>query len=254
MKNLLFSDPHHIFGLCVKKCNIRQVHNNVEKLDKDGFDLYQESALLPCSLVKIQNKWDDFYYIKSQVGCGWVPKDSIALITHQQAEKFLFPEEFCIITQPIVNICGTDYHMSCKIPIIGCMLQLPCNVGGNVSFKESPIKEGCHYGYLPFSRNTVISQAVKFLDTPYDWGEKNGGLDCSSLIMYSFACCGISLPRSSAEQAKVTFPVSAFPKDEYHKAKPADIIFSPGHVMLSLGGKFYIHASATAGKVCIGEH
>lgn len=253
MKKLLLSDPHHILGLCTSRCNIRQIHGETENIDKDGFDLNQESALLPCTLVKIQNKWDNYYYIKSQVGSGWVPKDAIAIITHSQAEEFLFPEKFCIITEPVTRLCGTDYYMSCKIPLRDGILQLPFNDNGTVYFKSCPQKEGCHFGYLSFSRNAVISQAIKFLDFAYDWGEKNGGLDCSSLIMYSFAVCGITLPRSSAGQSKVTFPVSSFPKEDYRKAMPGDIIYMPGHVMLSLGGKYILHASASAGKVCIGE-
>ncbi len=253
MKNLLFSNTNNMLGLSVKKCNIRLVHGNVENLDSDGYDLNQESALLPCNLVKIQNQWDDFYYIKSNVGCGWVEKDAIAIITHKQAEEFLFPENFCIITDPVVSICGTNYNMSCKIPVAGGQLQIPYNNNGSVHFKSHPVKEGCHYGYLSFSRNNVISQAMKFLGTPYDWGEKNGGLDCSSLIMYSFATCGITLPRSSKGQSEVKFPVSAFPQEEHLLAQPGDIIFSPGHVMLSLGGKYILHASATAGKVRVGE-
>ena len=71
--------------------------------------------------------------------------------------------------------------------------------------------------------------------------------------MYSFACCGIILPRQSAEQAKVTFPVSAYSAENIHLASPADIIYSPGHVMLAMGDRYIIHASASNGKVCIGK-
>ncbi len=253
MKSLLFSDPSAILGLCVKRCNIRRVHGEVEFLDKDGFDQNQESALLPFSLVKVKNKWDDYLYIKSHVATGWVPKESIAIIDRKQAEELFFPKNFCIITEPSVSLCGSNFYMSCKIPVQDGLLQIPFLDGNTLCFKSCPPKEGCHRGYLPFSRNTVLSQAVKFLGTPYDWGEKNGGLDCSSLVMYSFACFGISLPRSSGEQAKVTFPVSVYSPEEKHLAKPADIIHMPGHVMLSMGDCYIIHASATAKKVCIGK-
>ena len=141
--------------------------------------------------------------------------------------------------------------MSCKIPIKDGLLQLPFYDGKSLNIKTHPPKEGCHTGYLPFSRQNVLSQAIKFLETPYDWGEKNGGLDCSSLIMYSFASCGITLPRQSIEQAKITFPVSVFDVEDALISLPGDIIYMPGHVMLSLGGKNIIHASATAGKVCV---
>lgn len=251
MKNLLFSDSNYVLGLCVKKSNIRRVSGGIPLFDKDGFDLNQESALLPFSLVAVLNKWGSYLYIKSHVATGWVNADCIAIINRKQAEELFFPESFCVITEPVVTLCGTDYYMSCKIPMKEELLQIPFLDGAKLSFKSCPLKEGCHIGYLPFSRLTVLSQAVKFLGTPYDWGEKNGGLDCSALVMYSFGCCGITLPRSSDEQAKVTFPVSVYSVQDISLSQPADIIHIPGHVMLSMGDRYIIHASASAGKVCI---
>lgn len=253
VKNLLFSDTNSVFGVAIKRCNVRRIHGEETNIDKDGFDLNQESALLPFSLVKIHNKWENYYYIKSHVASGWVDCSSIAIISNQDACTLFFPEIFCIITEPSVSLCGTDFFMSCKIPLVDGYLQIPFFDGTSLCFKKCPPKEGCHIGFLPFSRNTVLSQAIKFLGTPYDWGEKNGGLDCSSLIMHSFACCGIILPRQSEEQAKVTFPVSAYPAENIHLANPADIIHSPGHVMLAMGDRYIIHASASAGKVSVGR-
>lgn len=251
MKNLLLCDNNYVFGICVKRCNIRRVHGETESLDNDGFDLNQESALLPFSLVVIHNKWGNYYYIKSRFAYGWVDKNSVAVIEREKAKELFFSEQFCVITDPTVSLCGIDYPMSCRIPLIGGQLYIPFYENNSLVFKTCPQKEGCHSGYLPFTRNNILSQAVKFIGTPYDWGEKNGGLDCSALIMHTFACCGISLPRQSEEQAKITFPVSSYPTQDAHLAKPADIIHSPGHVMLSLGGRIVIHASATAGKVCV---
>lgn len=229
------------------------MHGIVENLDSNGFDLNQESSLLPFSLVVILNKWEKYYYIKSNYACGWVEENSIAIINREQAKEFFFSEHFCTITEPTVTLCGVDYPMSCRIPLIGGQLYVPFFEKDTLVFKTCLPKEGCHIGYIPFSRNSVLSQAVKFLGTPYDWGEKSGGLDCSALIMHTFACCGISLPRQSEEIAKITFPVSSYPTEDAHLAKPADIIHSPGHVMLSLGGRFVIHASASAGKVTVSE-
>lgn len=251
MKDLIFSESNSVFGLCLKRCNIRKVHGDIEKFDGDGFDLNQESALLPFSPVMILNKWEDYYYIKTHVATGWVDSNCISILKRNQAKTLFYPDEFCIVTEPVVTLCGKEFYMSCKIPLKDNMLQIPYVENENLSFYSCPIKEGCHVGYLAFSRNTVLSQAIKFLDTPYDWGEKNGGLDCSSLVMYSFACCGIKLPRSSGEQAKVTFPVSTYPTKDISLARPGDIIYSPGHVMLSLGNRCIIHASFTAKKVCI---
>lgn len=251
MKSLILSESNSVFGISVKRCNIRKVHGNIENIDPDGFDQNQESALLPLSPVLILNKWNEYYYIKSHVATGWVESSFIMIISKKQAKELFYPDSFYIITEPVVSLCGNQFFMSCKIPFEDNMLQIPYADGESLCFKNCPVKEGCHLGYLPFSRNAVLSQAIKFLGTPYDWGEKNGGLDCSALVMYSFACCGIELPRSSGEQAKVTFPVSAYSVEDIDLSTTGDIIHSPGHVMLSLGDRYILHASYTAKKVCI---
>jgi cell wall-associated NlpC family hydrolase len=99
----------------------------------------------------------------------------------------------------------------------------------------------------------IVSTAREVMGTPYRWGGqgKNGeGFDCSGLIQYSFGQHGISLPRTSAEQAREGVAVER----RLESLAPGDILtFSNTrdrkritHVGLYVGDGEFIH-SATKG-------
>lgn len=57
----------------------------------------------------------------------------------------------------------------------------------------------------------VVASAQKYLGVPYLFGGTDPavGLDCSALVQQAYSDLGISLPRTSAEQAKVGMPVAS---------------------------------------------
>ena len=103
---------------------------------------------------------------------------------------------------------------------------------------------------------TVIETARSYQGTPYLYGGTTRlGLDCSGLLMLSFAKAGVRIPRTSNEQAAWGEPVKA--KD----LKPGDLVFfgpSPGsrtitHVgmvtVVDEEGVDFIHASSSLGVI-----
>jgi cell wall-associated NlpC family hydrolase len=81
---------------------------------------------------------------------------------------------------------------------------------------------------------------------PYIYGgESSAGYDCSGLVQAAFRLAGISLPRTAAEQAAASTPVSL------SNLQPGDLLFwsSNGsdsgvyHVALYLGGGRYVEAA-----------
>jgi peptidoglycan DL-endopeptidase CwlO len=77
----------------------------------------------------------------------------------------------------------------------------------------------------------VVGAASKYLGVPYKWGgtDPATGLDCSGLTQRVYADLGISIPRTSSQQATAGRPVASL--DE---AQPGDLVF-------------YDHSSSRAG-------
>ena len=101
----------------------------------------------------------------------------------------------------------------------------------------------------------VTQTAIDAMGTPYVWGGTGAnGFDCSGLIQYAYAKHGITLPRRSADQAKVGLLVPR----QLEQVLPGDILtFSanPGgpvsHVGLYIGERRFIHSSSTGVRLSL---
>lgn len=92
---------------------------------------------------------------------------------------------------------------------------------------------------------SVIATGKKYLGVPYKFGAKSGitsAFDCSSFTQYVFKKNGISLPRSSKQQAKSGTYVSK------SNLKPGDLVFSDtnrdgiiNHVSIYIGNDKLLH-------------
>ncbi len=85
----------------------------------------------------------------------------------------------------------------------------------------------------------VVDYAKQFIGNPYKYGGTSltNGTDCSGFVQSVYAHFGISLPRTSWQQALVGKEVP------YSQAKPGDIIWYPGHVAIYIGSGKIVHAS-----------
>jgi cell wall-associated NlpC family hydrolase len=95
----------------------------------------------------------------------------------------------------------------------------------------------------------AVSLAMKALanKTPYVWGGNslNTGVDCSALVQQVYRQLGISVPRTTYEQAKNGKQVSL------NALRPGDLVFyrpesrGPGHVAIYSGNGKVVHAANT---------
>lgn len=81
-------------------------------------------------------------------------------------------------------------------------------------------------------RATVVRIAKKVVGSKYRIGGSSPrtGFDCSGFTSYVYGKAGKKLPKSSSAQRHVGKVISR------SKAKPGDLIWSPGHVAIYLGG------------------
>ncbi|MHA6630100.1 NlpC/P60 family protein [Pseudonocardia sichuanensis] len=93
----------------------------------------------------------------------------------------------------------------------------------------------------------AIRFAQRMLGKPYRWGaEGPGSFDCSGLTSWAFKEAGVTLPRSSSQQARVGTPVSR------SELRPGDLVFfnqPVSHVGIYVGDGKMINAPQTGDVV-----
>jgi len=95
-------------------------------------------------------------------------------------------------------------------------------------------------------RRRIISQARKFLGTPYLWGGRTPfGFDCSGLVQIVYGCFGVYLPRDSRDQRRSGIEIAP---DEI---EAGDLLFFPGHVAIAIDHDRVVHASLREGGVAV---
>lgn len=117
---------------------------------------------------------------------------------------------------------------------------------------KRPMRAGSATGVLA----SVIENARSYQGTPYLFGGTTRlGMDCSALLQLSFADAGVTIPRSSNEQAAWGDPVKPT------ELKPGDFLFfgaSPGSPVITHVGMVtvvddegveFIHASTSLGVI-----
>ena len=97
----------------------------------------------------------------------------------------------------------------------------------------------------------ALAFAKSELGTPYRYGAAGpSAYDCSGLVMAAFKKAGVTLPRTSAAQARVGTRVSR------SELKPGDLVFfySPvSHVGIYLGNGKMVHASTSGEPVKVSD-
>lgn len=89
-------------------------------------------------------------------------------------------------------------------------------------------------------RALIVQSALSYLGTAYRWGGKTPmGIDCSGLTSMAYLLNGIAIWRDAA--MREGYPVHPI---EAKDARPADLLYFPGHIALYLGEGRYVHATA----------
>lgn len=107
----------------------------------------------------------------------------------------------------------------------------------------TPIKST---GGTEFGRS-VADYALQFVGNPYVWGGTSltNGADCSGFTQSVYRHFGVSIPRTSGEQANYGKEIA------YEDMEPGDLICYSGHVSMYIGGGRIVHAASAKAGICV---
>ncbi len=119
------------------------------------------------------------------------------------------------------------------------------------AIKFSPLEELANQ--QASRRNQIVNFAIQYVGNPYVWGGTSltRGADCSGFVQSVMRNFGVSLPRTSREQAKVGRAIKS------SEMRPGDLIFyanssgTVNHVAMYIGNGQIVHAASTKSGIKI---
>ena len=249
------------YAMTVNYTNQKIIPSELSLLKKSSqihFDRNQNSALDIATPLAILHTSKDglWHYGVGPTSSGWVRSTDIAFGDREEILNYLDSKNFIITTatKTALLIQG-KYHdymrMGVRLPSLMTidnmtMVMVPQrNKEGKLLLSNATVKtENVHKGYLPYTANTILTQAFKFLNAPYGWGGMYGEQDCSKFLQEVYATTGLQLPRNSGSQSEVgkaKIELSGLAKKSKHHILKSSalaglsILHLKGHIVLYLG-------------------
>ncbi len=259
--------PCSEYALTVKRTSIRSLPTNrfVSYGEDTEIDRIQETGMETGEPVRVLLCGGKWIYARISWYEGWIMRNAIAFGEKSAVQNYASAKNFYVVTgnyvyttpSPDKSISMKPFGMGAKIPFGGAkeiagemrtnqfVIKLPVRVRGKLAFRDAllPSSADVAKGYLPVTRRSIITEALKLVGEPYGWGDSFGARDCSSTIRSIYKTIGINLPRNASEQEKIELgrKVDFSGKGEAEKLRmleefqPGDLLFMKGHVMLYFG-------------------
>jgi len=278
-------DQNIKFGIVVRRTNMRTFPTE-ERIYKtttsSNLDRFQETALFPTQVVAILHESLDkkWYFGVSYNYAAWFKKVDIAIGNADEIFAYKKNKNFIVVTGSKIfttynsenkNVSEVQLEMGTVLPLVEHS-EIPAIIAGQNTYTSHvislPVRDNSgrlifnaaliakstdvNIGFLPYTRNNIITQAFKFLGERYGWGHSYNARDCTGFVGEIFKTFGILMPRNSGQQGHseqgknhhFLKTASNTEKINYIKSlESGDLIYRPSHVMLLLGfhqGKPYI--------------
>ena len=214
------------------------------QLDRD-FDRNACSTLRTQELVRVLAEWpNDTLLVRSDYSIGWLPPDAplSGALSEEDARRFASSDKLRALQT--LSVGGQTVPAGVLLARAGQRRALVASADG-VATSEVLDEAQATATRRPLTRRAVLQAAFAYLGSGYGWGGKDGGRDCSRLLMDVFATLGLRLPRFSAAQSRagsMSIDISAI-DDMAQRLSIIDaaqrqgvvLLHFPGHIMLYLG-------------------
>ncbi|MGY0634288.1 C40 family peptidase [Luteimonas sp. A478] len=237
-------------------------------------DRFQESALFPGDPLVITHQSADgeWLFVVSQRYAAWIKRQHVAEGDREEIFAWGRAEPFLVVTGATAHTVYTpenphvsqvQLEMGLRVPVLQDrsplevingqlasahhVIQLPVRGDdGTLSFEPALLPRSADVAddYLPLTEANLIRQSFKFLGERYGWGHSYDTRDCSGFVSEIYRSFGVLLPRNTSRQS-ITPALNrlAFSAEDDHQARmdalaqarPGDLVFIPGHVMMIIG-------------------
>ena len=212
---------------------------------------HEGTELLYGEPVRLVRETGDYFQVQSKTGyLGYLPKSSVRTMQREEWNRYHMGQQ-AVFERNINLEDGRRIMISTRLPYLGDeTLLLPDGSTLHLTPENYRIVDPAQNPV----REQIIAAAKQYMDLPYVWAGNSGdGLDCSGLVMQSYALNDIYLPRDSDEMASVG-RFSGLP-GWTTAMLPGDIVFFTGskrlitHTGLYVGNGRVIHSSTNLGVV-----
>lgn len=268
-----------LLGIIVRRSDLKRFATALEFHSSKGsnVDKIQDTELYMGMPVWVLWKSSDgeFVFVRSYYYSGWTKAENVAIAKDaEEWLKYADPQEFVVVTDAKLTVCGEQADMGVKLPYAGIdadglnfSVKKPVrNSDGSLGEEETKLSVySAHKGYLAYTYANFITQAFKYEGTEYQWGGLKGGIDCSSFVASVLRPFGIYIPRDTKDQnctAGIGADITGLSGNEIRDlivsegASAPVAIYLKGHVRLYLGQKdgvfMTIHAPGS-NKVVVAE-
>ena len=195
-------------------------------------DLFQLTTLKTWEQVRVLHQSQDglWYYVQSYSDMGWVPVESVALVSTKEEWRRYGEGAVLVVTGNRMQLGANPYtqefsqkelRMGTRLPLVAAadapktidnmavqgsyIVMLPIrSANGMLTTRLAliPRSADVSFGYLEYTQANLLRQAFKLLGDRYGQGGLFDGRDDGMLIQDLYASFGICLPREGSRQAQ----------------------------------------------------
>ena len=155
------------------------------------------------------------------------------------ADKRVLDDVIAQQSKQDADLAGRRKTIEAQINDLQKMRQAAYGSGGPSTGVLKPV--ACPVEYIGGAAGTAATKACSLIGKPYHWADdgRNGGYDCSGLVMAAWAAAGVHLAHSSQTQRSQTKRITRA------QLRTGDLVFFYSdihHVGLYVGGGWMVHA------------
>lgn len=202
--------------------------------------------------LKVYDRQGDFYRVQTVRDgyLGWAPMRDLIKRLPEATHRVIVPRGHIYVAPKVSSSRLFELSYGTSLPVTGgeegwFEVNFAKEQKG---FVNKSVLEPLSTPKLEPSSSAITAFAHRFLESPYIWGGVSAwGLDCSGLVQTVYAAHGLVLPRDADQQQACGQEVALA------EVRPADLLFFPGHVAISLGGTRLLHANAKHMRVTVDD-